>query len=579
MQPYIESEGRGKLQKWERVKTPLTFENSFNAPDESDEVLFPNWTVPSNLNFVTDWVKYTPFTGETTISIKSQNPIVLPSLAAAVLKDCEISKKWTDRLPGKQNISEDSIRPALGFVRELKNDAASYKQVALSAGGAVWAMDWAPNKKISNLWPCEYLAIACHSNHKPLQRANEIGSGPNSIQIWNLGYMTNKGATRGEVLQNVPNLAMILCHNGDFARDIKFIPYAEALTTTHEVPRLGLLAAAFRDGSVAVYAVPIPSYALETRFCEATGIQRGSAPISVELPPIIRIDVSPSVPSCICWWHSEPVEWNLPEADEDTKTTRRNRQATMNAARIKSNPLQGRHCLVVGTHDGRVLHYDVTKIHDATEETPSESEYLPYLELFEECGFIRSLTFNPNCPQYFAYAAANQIVLYDLTRPHGPLHSQPLARDHISSIEWHLGEGGVLVCVEGGVRYFDCFQQNLSGYYPHGNHVWNIAQSRHLKHVASCCAGGQIQVAPMGTTNVKSEVPIPPNASLGSFDLAKNLWRVVLLNSKVASDTEGCQGIQTSGKKIIQNSETSLWIYDRFLVLLFCFVGSRSWVC
>ncbi|KAI9337686.1 WD40-repeat-containing domain protein [Zopfochytrium polystomum] len=124
------------------------------------------------------------------------------------------------------------------------------ERALLNAGGSVWGLDWAPSDNPGK----QYLAVGgykgnCEEHHLlgVVQESNEPGDMNGCLQIWAVPSMTDR---------NPPYLEMGILHEKGVIYDLKI---ETATTADGELPRLGMLAVAFGDGSVCLLTVPHPS--------------------------------------------------------------------------------------------------------------------------------------------------------------------------------------------------------------------------------------------------------------------------------------------------------------------------------
>ncbi len=120
----------------------------------------------------------------------------------------------------------------------------------LNVSGAVWGLNWAPGVPRTS---AQYLAIGTRAttneDHVVLAARK---AGPGCIQLWKMP--TESGA--------LPALDMCILHEFGSVWDLSWCPYggfeAKVPVADGALPRLGILAASFTDGSVRMFAVPHP---------------------------------------------------------------------------------------------------------------------------------------------------------------------------------------------------------------------------------------------------------------------------------------------------------------------------------
>lgn len=100
----------------------------------------------------------------------------------------------------------------------------------------------------------------------------------------------------------LPRLALILAHNGGLTWDICWCPGIVESAQKTGLPRLGLLSAVLGDGSVNIWAVPMPD-AIQSQN------RRNWGTVAVEPAPVARCspqDLGNSLPCRVDWLPDEP---------------------------------------------------------------------------------------------------------------------------------------------------------------------------------------------------------------------------------------------------------------------------------
>ncbi|KAG0297838.1 hypothetical protein BGZ98_000415, partial [Dissophora globulifera] len=139
----------------------------------------------------------------------------------------------------------------------------------LNTGFSVWAMDWCPlasDTTTDVVHDVDYVAIGglpetaeiCMTQDQiyPLGKQDAHA---NMIQLWSMNCRTNR---EGE-LQGEPkaHLDMCILHHYGAVLDMKWCPtgcFMEAGSEAGDISRLGILAAAFTDGTIRIFSVPDP---------------------------------------------------------------------------------------------------------------------------------------------------------------------------------------------------------------------------------------------------------------------------------------------------------------------------------
>uniref|UniRef100_A0A1B6EAV2 C2H2-type domain-containing protein n=1 Tax=Clastoptera arizonana TaxID=38151 RepID=A0A1B6EAV2_9HEMI len=114
---------------------------------------------------------------------------------------------------------------------------------AIFVGGPVWASAWAP---VPLTETHQYLAVACHPNMDTEHEMGRIYDYKSMIQIWDYGELCNIGDNNGVA----PFLLLGIAHNHGAVWCLDWCVSGFIST------QLGLLAAAFSDGTVEIYSIP-----------------------------------------------------------------------------------------------------------------------------------------------------------------------------------------------------------------------------------------------------------------------------------------------------------------------------------
>ncbi|KAK3506761.1 hypothetical protein QTP70_023931 [Hemibagrus guttatus] len=125
------------------------------------------------------------------------------------------------------------------------------------AGGPVWAMEWCPVPE--GAAHTQYTALYCNRNMDDRHKANTLHTGHALLQLWDLGELQMCRPLSS------PCLAYALAVDDGCIWSIKWCPAGawELPTTVRKaphLPRLGLIAAAFSNGNIAVYSLPHPEH-------------------------------------------------------------------------------------------------------------------------------------------------------------------------------------------------------------------------------------------------------------------------------------------------------------------------------
>ncbi|KAF9932211.1 hypothetical protein FBU30_008766 [Linnemannia zychae] len=190
----------------------------------------------------------------------------------------------------------------------------------LNTGFSVWAMDWCPlpshREKSKNM---DYVAIGgfpdtaenCIARDQ-LYPLGKQDAHPNMIQIWSMNCNTNdQGELQGK---SRASLDMCILHSYGAVIDMKWCPTGslmDAGSSNGDLTRLGILAAAFSDGSVRIFSVPEPN-SLREHLNIVTPGDSIPEPVYLEYPePYVTIRMNDINFMCINWGTSERLAAGL----------------------------------------------------------------------------------------------------------------------------------------------------------------------------------------------------------------------------------------------------------------------------
>ncbi|KAI8332065.1 hypothetical protein BC941DRAFT_437408 [Chlamydoabsidia padenii] len=128
----------------------------------------------------------------------------------------------------------------------------------INTGGSVCGLDFAPKTSIFDTQPMiQYLATGGYKEPNVLCGFETPRQGnPNCIQLWKLNLATTEQ-------EESPVLDLVLLHDYGDVRDLRWCPYgAYEETTTNDsedLPKLGILAGCFGDGTVRCFVIPHPN--------------------------------------------------------------------------------------------------------------------------------------------------------------------------------------------------------------------------------------------------------------------------------------------------------------------------------
>uniref|UniRef100_A0A671QGD0 Uncharacterized protein n=1 Tax=Sinocyclocheilus anshuiensis TaxID=1608454 RepID=A0A671QGD0_9TELE len=123
-------------------------------------------------------------------------------------------------------------------------------------GGPVRSLEWCPCP--DGAAKRQYAAIYCHKDMDDEHKINKLHTGPVLLQLWDIGDLQCKSRP-----STAPHLAYALAIDDGCIWNIRWCPAGvwELPSTSRkapQMPRLGVLAAAFSNGTIGVYSLPHP---------------------------------------------------------------------------------------------------------------------------------------------------------------------------------------------------------------------------------------------------------------------------------------------------------------------------------
>ncbi|KAJ1341121.1 hypothetical protein BSLG_004292 [Batrachochytrium salamandrivorans] len=147
-------------------------------------------------------------------------------------------------------------------------DCISRERIFLNVGCSVWALEWCPGVPLD--YGCQYLAVAgfrdASVNHIIGQRYSSEQHGDTAmkgaIQIWRIPAFPSDN--------NPSELELLILHDRGHVLHLSWCTPAlftePIVDVENSVGSMGILAACFSDGSIAVFSVPLPGPLRETLF-------------------------------------------------------------------------------------------------------------------------------------------------------------------------------------------------------------------------------------------------------------------------------------------------------------------------
>ncbi|RIB25531.1 WD40-repeat-containing domain protein [Gigaspora rosea] len=328
-----------------------------------------------------------------------------------------------------------------------------------NVGGSIWAMDWCPN--IQNQHD-QYLAIGGYKStteeHHYIARRqkNDVNY---AIQIWKIDCQDDPTSIED------PKLDIVICHEYGCTFDLQWCPYGAQDNckdsfegqSEHFIPKLGILAASFSDGSIGIFAIPKPDY-VRHKF----GLSQDSnKPLFVKfLKPLLVL----SLPQVLCW----TISWG------------------------------GHKKIATGCTNGDIAIWDIEDIltSNITNKNLSDSEVVPirYFRAHDSC--IRQIAWNSmeNPSHTLSCGHDGRLLIFNEREPWFKNMIQRI-RAFMMTTCWPCHYGGIAFAdTDNTVRYIRMDDlKKTTGIIMH--HANRISASYFHPFMASCSADGTVKMA------------------------------------------------------------------------------------
>ncbi|XP_035424223.1 general transcription factor 3C polypeptide 2 [Cygnus atratus] len=401
--------------------------------------------------------------------------------------------KWTclSESEAAQYLPAEEKSPLFAIQREgIEDNGALYRlnrfnslqpheerrDVSFFVGGPVWAMEWCPTPEGSAA--TQYVCLYCHKSMDETHSVAGLHRGPALLQLWSLGTLQQEGSA------DKAGLAYAVATDHGCVWDMKFCPSGawEPPSTSRKHPqmsRLGLLAVAFSDGSVVLYALPHPG-ALQS--CKRTQVKDGSLPKHV----ICKVQ-------CTTTLQVGSIQAGSPSESGQCFS-------------VSWMPSKPHHHLAAGFYDGTVAIWNLlTKsLLQRVCQPDGSLKLYPFQSFLAHDHAVRSIEWckaNSN----FLVTAGNdrKIKFWDLRRLYEPINS--IKRFLSTEVAWLLPYNGVTVAQDNcyasyglcGIHYIDAGYLGFKAYFvaPRKGTVWSISGSDWLNTVAAGDITGELVAA------------------------------------------------------------------------------------
>ncbi|NXG24773.1 TF3C2 factor, partial [Grallaria varia] len=345
--------------------------------------------------------------------------------------------------------------------------------ISFFVGGPVWAMEWCPTPEGSEA--PQYVAVSCHRSMEETHSMAGLHTGPALLQLWGLGTL--------HPVQGSPDkarLAYAIAADHGCVWDLKFCPSGAweppATARMHpQMSRLGLLAAAFSDGRVVVYALPHPRALRRAKTSQVKGLSLG-----------------PQV-QCIATLHVGSIQaGNASECGQ--------------CFSLSWMPSKPHHHLAAGFYDGTVAIWNLlTKsLLQCVHQPDASLKLYPFQCFLAHDHVVRSIEWCKADSNFLVTAGSDRkIKFWDLRRLYEPINS--IKRFLSTEVAWLLPYNGITVAQDNcyasyglcGIHYIDAGYLGFKAYFvaPRKGTVWSISGSDWLNTVAAGDITGELVAA------------------------------------------------------------------------------------
>ncbi|XP_017694324.1 PREDICTED: general transcription factor 3C polypeptide 2 [Lepidothrix coronata] len=349
--------------------------------------------------------------------------------------------------------------------------------ISFFVGGPVWAMEWCPTPEGSAA--PQYVAVSCHRSMEETHSVAGLHAGPALLQLWGLGAL--------QLEQGSPDkarLAYAIAADHGCIWDMKFCPSGAweppATARTHpQMSRLGLLAAAFSDGRVVVYALPHPG---ALHCAKTTQVKDG--PLHKHL--ICKVQ-------CIATLQVGSIQaGNTSECGQ--------------CFSLSWMPSKPHHHLAAGFYDGTVAIWNLlTKsLLQCVHQPDASLKLYPFQCFLAHDHAVRSIEWCKADNNFLVTAGSDRkIKFWDLRRLYEPINS--IKRFLSTEVAWLLPYNGITVAQDNcyasyglcGIHYIDAGYLGFKAYFvaPRKGTVWSISGSDWLNTVAAGDITGELVAA------------------------------------------------------------------------------------
>ncbi|NXK68788.1 TF3C2 factor, partial [Sylvietta virens] len=378
--------------------------------------------------------------------------------------------------------------PLFSIQREgIKDDGALYRlnrfsslqphperlDVSFFVGGPVWAMEWCPTPEGSAA--PQYVAVSCHRSMEETHSVSGLHSGPALLQLWGLGVLQTEQGSPSKA-----RLAYAIAADYGCVWDMKFCPSGAweppAAARTHpQMSRLGLLAAAFSDGRVVVYALPHPEALHHAKATQVKGLFLGPQVQCIATLQVGSVQAGNATECGQCF----SLSWM---------------------------PSKPHHHLAAGFYDGTVAVWNLlTKsLLQCVHQPDASLKLYPFRCFLAHDHAVRSIEWCKADSNFLVTVGSDRkIKFWDLRRLYEPVNS--IKRFLSTEVAWLLPYNGITVAQDNcyasygpcGIHYIDAGYLGFKAYFvaPRKGTVWSISGSDWLNTVAAGDITGELVAA------------------------------------------------------------------------------------
>ncbi|KAM6123206.1 LOW QUALITY PROTEIN: general transcription factor 3C polypeptide 2 [Pterocles gutturalis] len=445
-----------------RVLAPNGFHNSIMAPVEKccsltrslREQKHSQWEFPEWIPLAHQWTRLSE------------------SDAAPYLPAEEMSPLFSIQ---REGIEDDGVLYRVNRFGSLQPHEER-RDISFFVGGPVWALEWCPSPEGSDA--AQYVAVYCHGTMDATHSADGLHGGRALLQLWGLGTLQPElGSADG---------AGLVCIAADHGCvwDMKFCPSGawEPPATARKHPqmsRLGLLATAFSDGKVLLYALPHPGALCHS---QTTQVKDGSCFKHV----ICKVQ-------CVAMLQVGSIQaGHTGECGQ--------------CFSLSWMPSKPHHHLAAGFYDGTVAVWNLltTSLLQRVRQPDGCLKLYPFQSFLAHDHAVRSIEWCKADSNFLVTAGSDRkIKFWDLRRLYEPINS--IKRFLSTEVAWLLPYNGVTVAQDNcyasyglcGIHYIDAGYLGFKAYFvaPRKGTVWSISGSDWLNTVAAGDITGELVVA------------------------------------------------------------------------------------